>query len=124
FHEVAPRRFEAMVLQQPYHLHLRSVYHHALLVEHQHVQADPLADYREMEVPQPAYGIGLRRDEDVPRLEDRRKLPRIDVFRVDEHLPRGERDERRIDVQWLRAVTRDLMNGEVGSQVTPQPCDA
>src|SRR2546422_8073283 len=35
-----------------------------LRVQHQHVQADPLAHHREMEVAQAPDGIGLRRNQD------------------------------------------------------------
>src|SRR5207248_3912433 len=100
------------------------LHHHTLRVEHQHVQADPLADHREMEVPQAADGIGLRRDEDVPRLEDGWEFPRIDIFWIDQHLSRREWYEGRIDVQRLRAVALDLVNAELGSEVSAQPLDA
>src|SRR5437870_6840707 len=86
------------VLQQLDHRHLRPLYHHPLRVQHQHVHADPLAHHREVEVAQAPDGIGLRRNQDVPRLEDGWELPGIDIFRIDQHFSRRERHEGRIDV--------------------------
>ena len=77
-----------------------------------------------MEVAQAPDGIGLRRNQDVPRLEDGWEFPGIDVFRIDEHFPRREWHEGRIDVQRLRAVALDLVNAELGAEVATQPLDA
>src|SRR2546427_40494 len=77
-----------------------------------------------MEVAQAPDGIGFRRNQDVPRLEDGWELRGIDIFRIDQHFSRREWHESRIDVQWLRAVALDLVNAELGAEVTTQPFDA
>jgi hypothetical protein len=108
-----------MGLEESAHGHLRFLDHDALRVEHEHVHADPLAHHGEVKVPQAADGIGLRRDEDIPRFEDRRELIRIDVLRVDQDLAWSEGHERRVDVQRLRTATPDLVNRERRSEVPP-----
>src|SRR2546427_9983594 len=77
-----------------------------------------------MEVAQAPDGIGLRCNQDVPRLEDGWELRGIDVFRIDQHFSRREWHEGRIDVQRLRAVALDLVNAELGAEEATQPFDA
>src|SRR5947207_15599293 len=69
-------------------------------------------------------GIGLRRDEDVPRLEDGWEFLRIHVFWIDQHFSRRERHEGGLDVQRLRAVALDLVDAEPGAAVATQPPDS
>jgi hypothetical protein len=123
--EIARHRLETPLLQRLDHAGVMALHHHALVVDRQHVHAEPLAAHRgDLQHPV-GDRVGLGRDQDLPGFQDRRQPVDIDVFRVDQHPPRPERHEGGVDMHRRAAAGLDLVDAVAAvGEVPAQPLDA